>query len=76
MERRKKYEKLGELLGLWDRVKDISKELKTNVAPGSEKLKIAEKLLENLNSKEKEYGGDIEKLARETERFGSQCRGA
>ncbi|UOH79962.1 hypothetical protein LQV05_002611 [Cryptococcus neoformans] len=65
VERRKKYEKLGELLGLWDRVKDISKELKTNVAPGSEKLKIAEKLLENLNSKEKEYGGDIEKLARE-----------
>lgn len=23
VERRKKYEKLGELLGLWDRVKDI-----------------------------------------------------
>lgn len=35
------------------------------MAPGSDKLKEAEKLLQNLNDKEKEYGKDIEKLARE-----------
>lgn len=58
VERRRKYEKLGELLSLWDRVKGISKELKTSAAPGSEKLKEAERLLENLLNKEKECGGD------------------
>nr|KIR44103.1 hypothetical protein I312_06685 [Cryptococcus bacillisporus CA1280] len=42
-----------------------NKELKTSVAPGSEKLKEAERLLENLINKEKECGGDLEKLARE-----------
>ncbi|KAE8540645.1 hypothetical protein D1P53_003009 [Cryptococcus gattii VGV] len=42
-----------------------NKELKTSVAPGSEKLKEAERLLENLLNKEKECGGDLEKLARE-----------
>ncbi|WVO24308.1 uncharacterized protein IAS62_005672 [Cryptococcus decagattii] len=65
VERRRKYEKLGELISLWDRVKGISKELKTSVAPGSEKLKEAERLLENLINKEKKCGGDLKKLARE-----------
>ncbi|KIR71390.1 hypothetical protein I310_04697 [Cryptococcus deuterogattii CA1014] len=37
--------------------------LLTNVAPGSEKLKEAERLFENLTNK-KEYGGDIVDLAR------------